>query len=134
MTTKRLVNRDLEKELNKLSDGDFTNALNKDSINAFAGGEVQFQMKLGTTKKQVSIHFYGCEIEEVAKYDPAKWNEFPKVAPPENVLMRIECNHATNIGINYYFCWVYVDGAWYWASNKNVVNRSVFTNIRFKPW
>lgn len=36
------------------------------------------------------LYFWDGELEEVPEYDPKAWNEYPKIIPPKNVVMRCE--------------------------------------------
>lgn len=39
---------------------------------------------------KIQVYFVQEDLEEVLEYNPKAWNEYPKVTPPENVLMLVE--------------------------------------------
>lgn len=39
---------------------------------------------------KIQIYLVQEDLEEVPEYNPHKWNEYPKVTPPDNVLMLVE--------------------------------------------
>lgn len=70
------------------------------------------------------------EIEDTERYNPNRWNEYPKVTPPEGVWMRVETRDACGGVVRGVF--MYANGAW---------RRSAFTDpqneikaARFRPW
>lgn len=64
--TFRLKDKNLQVQLDALSDGDFS--------------------------KRLQHAIFDDEVEEIHRYNPHGWNAFPEVEPPEGVLMRVECN------------------------------------------
>lgn len=46
--------------------------------------------KLGNYLDGNELLFWMDELEEVHEYNPNAWNEFPKVPPPKDVIMRVE--------------------------------------------
>lgn len=36
------------------------------------------------------LYFWDDELEDILEYNPKDWNDYPKVIPPENVVMRCE--------------------------------------------
>lgn len=93
--TWHLKDRELEKKLEEFSGGNFVNSLNKeiesDGIDSEFFVWVAFGRKLsGDDNKENCLLFRMDEIEEVPEYNPKAWNEFPKVKPPYNMMMRIK--------------------------------------------
>lgn len=93
--TWHLKDRELERKLVEFSGGNFVNSLNReierDNIDSEFFVWVAFGRKLsGDDNKENCLLFRTDELEEVPEYNPHKWNEYPKVTPPDNVLMLVE--------------------------------------------
>lgn len=78
------------------------------------------------------LYFWDDELEEVVEYDPHVWNEFPKVKPPYDVMMRIEMYNGLGFaGFFKHFIegdqWCYADGSPMPKAYSNNVKR-------FRPW
>ncbi len=90
--TFRLKDKNLQVQLDALSDGDFSKRLqhaNHDDGMIF----VEFGEKLespGFDLHRVNVAFFDDEVEEIHRYNPHGWNAFPEVEPPEGVWMRCE--------------------------------------------
>lgn len=89
----RLKDRELQKKLDEISKGDFSDALE------VCSAAVASALKRGkpTTiwfgvQPQLSLEITSDMLEEVREYDPRAWNDYSKVNPPEGVLMRVECH------------------------------------------
>lgn len=87
----RLKDRELQKKLDEISKGDFSDALE------VCSAAVASALKRGkpTTiwfgvQPQLSLEITSDMLEEVREYDPHKWNNYPEVTPPEGALMRVE--------------------------------------------
>ena len=99
--TWHLKDRELEEALNKKSHPNhtFTDRLNevmakipKKGFSRVVGCAVKFQ-RIGTggiIHTNNVIEFSIEEIENVPDYNPKDWNDYPKVIPPQNVVMRCE--------------------------------------------
>ena len=90
-----LKDRELEKKLEEFTGGNFVNSLNQviksDGIDSEFVVRVGFGRKLlGDDDKDNCLLFGTDELEEVHEYNPNAWNEYPKVKPPYNVMMRIK--------------------------------------------
>lgn len=128
----RLKDRELQKKLDEISKGDFSDALE------VCSAAVASALKRGkpTTiwfgvQPQLSLEITSDMLEEVREYDPHKWNDFPEVEPPEDVWMRVErCVD----GRTYHFAARYVpvgDSEDYeWLSEANL---SIDVD-RFRQW
>ena len=93
--TWHLKDRELEKKLEEFTGGNFVNSLNQviesDSIDSEFFVWVGFGRKLlGDDGKDNCLLFRTDELEETPEYNPHKWNEYPEVTPPDNVLMLVE--------------------------------------------
>lgn len=93
----RLKDRELQRKLDEATDGEFSRRLQNDRehmdgmILIGCMGMIEDRRRHNHTKLQrMTLCFATDEIEEVAEYDPHKWNEYPEVTPPEGVWMRCE--------------------------------------------
>lgn len=96
MTRYRLKDRALQKQLDSISNGAFSEKLNTEAQKMFSpvlAREV-FRVYFGdfdALANRFSVLFELDEIEETPEYDPTRWNVYPDVEPPSDVLLRIEC-------------------------------------------
>lgn len=128
--TFRLKDKNLQVQLDALSDGDFSKRLqhaNHDDGMIF----VEFGEKLespGFDLHRFNVAFFDDEVEEIHRYNPHGWNAFPEVEPPEGVLMRVECNQMKT-------CLVFENGKWRYPSGESFENYEfAFPVKRFRPW
>ncbi|MFR4642289.1 MAG: hypothetical protein ACLT65_01520 [Sutterella wadsworthensis] len=128
--TFRLKDKNLQVQLDALSDGDFSKRLqhaNHDDGMIF----VEFGEKLespGFDLHRFNLAFFDDEVEEIHRYNPHGWNAFPEVEPPEGVLMRVECNQMKT-------CLVFENGKWRYPSGESFENYEfAFPVKRFRPW
>lgn len=128
--TFRLKDKNLQVQLDALSDGDFSKRLqhaNHDDGMIF----VEFSKKLespGFDLHRFNLAFFDDEVEEIHRYNPHGWNAFPEVEPPEGVLMRVECNQMKT-------CLVFENGKWRYPSGESFENYEfAFPVKRFRPW
>ena len=87
----RLKDHELQKKLDEISKGDFSDALE------VCSAAVASALKRGkpTTiwfgvQPQLSLEITSDMLEEVQEYDPHAWNKYPEVEPPKDVWMRCE--------------------------------------------
>lgn len=128
--TFRLKDKNLQVQLDALSDGDFSKRLqhaNHDDGMIF----VEFGEKLespGFDLHLFNLAFFDDEVKEIHRYNPHGWNAFPEVEPPEGVLMRVECNQMKT-------CLVFENGKWRYPSGESFENYEfAFPVKRFRPW
>ena len=128
--TFRLKDKNLQVQLDALSDGDFSKRLqhaNHDDGMIF----VEFGEKLespGFDLHRFNLAFFDDEVKEIHRYNPHGWNAFPEVEPPEGVLMRVECNQMKT-------CLVSENGKWRYPSGESFENYEfAFPVKRFRPW
>lgn len=128
--TFRLKDKNLQVQLDALSDRDFSKRLqhaNHDDGMIF----VEFGEKLespGFDLHRFNLAFFDDEVEEIHRYNPHGWNAFPEVEPPEGVLMRVECNQMKT-------CLVFENGKWRYPSGESFENYEfAFPVKRFRPW
>lgn len=128
--TFRLKDKNLQVQLDALSDGDFSKRLqhaNHDDGMIF----VEFGEKLespGFDLHRFNLAFFDDEVKEIHRYNPHGWNAFPEVEPPEGVLMRVECNQIKT-------CLVFENGKWRYPSGESFENYEfAFPVKRFRPW
>lgn len=89
----RLKDKELQVQLDAISDGDFSRQLEANRGAVVMGIEYSEQATLWFCKTGgplLSIEITPDMLEEVREYDPHKWNEYPEVTPPEGVWMRCE--------------------------------------------
>lgn len=128
--TFRLKDKNLQVQLDALSDGDFSKRLqhaNHDDGMIF----VEFGEKLespGFDLHRFNLAFFDDEVKEIHRYNPHGWNAFPEVEPPEGVLMRVECNQMKT-------CLVFENGKWRYPSGESFENYEfAFPVKHFRPW
>ena len=128
--TFRLKDKNLQVQLDALSDGDFSKRLqhaNHDDGMIF----VEFGEKLespGFDLHRFNLAFFDDEVKEIHRNNPHGWNAFPEVEPPEGVLMRVECNQMKT-------CLVFETGKWRYPSGESFENYEfAFPVKRFRPW
>lgn len=89
----RLKDRELQRKLDALSNGDFSRQLASNKKRIFAELNFLKQMILWFRKSEGPLHALMITpdmVEKVREYDPHNWNEYPEVTPPEGVWMRCE--------------------------------------------
>lgn len=86
MTNYRLKDRKLQKKLDELSHGAFSEML-KD-MGCLLATKNTTQMELGDSRFTVTLHKEDFEV--VPEFNPDDWNKWPDVTPPSNVPMRLE--------------------------------------------
>ena len=142
----RLKDRELEKKLNELSKGEFSKNLHQYDDEHFASfcGEIisltedcgyEFDESAGKgvyRQSQFLFFFNNDAIEEVPEYNPNGWNEFPKVRPPYDVMMRIEMKNGLKFGAYFRH---FEDGD-RWCNPKHLLMSEAFSGLvtRFRPW
>ena len=93
--------------------------------------EVGFGGGLGGLSR-FTAEFRWDELEEIPEYNPHAWNEYPKVTPPEGVLMRIEF---ILDGILRRNCSTFEKGAWRITKNGDPSYYITLDDVkRFRPW
>lgn len=135
----RLKDRELQKKLDEISKGDLSDALE------VCSAAVASALKRGkpTTiwfgvQPQLSLEITSDMLEEVREYDPRAWNDYSKVNPPEDVLMRVECHDGSKAcaQLRFFeregFCrpeglWCDIDGTPWPIADSDAV-------VRFRPW
>lgn len=126
--TWHLKDRELEKALEKYSDGNFVKALNfaieRDWIDAENVVTVEFERKFLSRDYTNDLSFRTDELEDIPEYNPKAWNNYPTVTPPEGIWMRFE----TKVGEG--FMAVFEDGDWF-DCNGQEIDKS---EGRFRPW
>lgn len=117
----RLKDRELQRKLDEISNGDFSRVL-KNARFEFVdlqGADGKFvRVEFGRREIETesvygvfSAIFRGWELEKAELYDPKKWNEWPTVEPPEGVWMRV----VTSMGFGFKARFQFGD----WLDNRN---------------
>lgn len=105
----RLRDQELQKKLDEISGGSFTEFLESIKKPCY----LVFQTRNGGPA--MSIMLTSQDIEPLSEYIPNDWNNYPEVTPPEEVLMRVETTTGSKF-CGYYHtfaeggCWCYEDG------------------------
>lgn len=84
MTNYRLKDRKLQKKLDELSNGAFSEMLK--SMGKFLASKPMVTVELGESRFSVRLHKE--DFESAPEYNPFGWNKWPDVTPPEKILMR----------------------------------------------
>lgn len=135
MTKYRLKDQELQKKLDEITDGDFSECLEKGAVDQFCRvGSIGVTCgRFGCNgHPRLKIDFYLHEYEELKEYNPNDWNSYPDVTPPEGVLMRVETTTGSKF-CGYYHtfaeggCWCYQDG----TVCSEATSKSV---ERYRPW
>lgn len=136
MSKYRLKDAALQKKLDEISDGDFTDVLNANDLEFDEDGmtDIAFGSSIhGKTfiAEKFSVTLLKDEI--IFQYDPEAWNSFPEVTPPEGVLMRVEFVYNGILRRN---CAIFENGAWHiTAEGKADYDHLTLDDVkRFRPW
>ena len=142
--TWHLKDRELEKVLEKYSDGNFVKALNfaieRDWIDAANVVTVEFERKFLSRGYTNDLSFRTDELEEVPEYNPKIWNDYRKVTPPENCVFRAKVYWTSFEGetIVDYDCLIYQYSSWYRVRNCKPfggrLNITKGEHVEFKAW
>lgn len=77
------------------------------------------------------VSFLTYELEEVPEYNPDGWNEYPKVTPPYDVMMRADTGGNGYKAFYKHFedgdCWCHADGTVMPKAYSDAIKR-------FRPW
>ena len=124
-----LKDRELERKLNELSGGEFSKILNETDMKN--PNCICFTID----KKEdieLSVFIRPEAIEEIPDYNPKDWNEFPKVKPPYNVMMRVE----THTGQGYKLFYNHLGDGDFWCDPNYLLMPKAFSDdvTRFRPW
>lgn len=75
------------------------------------------------------LYFWDDELEDIPEYNPKTWNSYPEVIPPENVLMRVECDN------NMHTALIYKNNHWQFESGEHFSSfEKIYKVKRFRPW
>lgn len=134
----RLKDRELQRKLDALSNGDFSRQLASNKKRIFAELNFLKQMTLWFRKSEGPFHALVITpdmVEKVREYDPHAWNKYPEVEPPKDVWMRCENVYGSEPERLERFAARYTsqyeDGEWVDAWFSNGLRRDVTS---FRPW
>lgn len=136
--TWHLKDRELEKKLIAI-DCEFLDNLNdavKEKIEEFScleeGDLITFMFCRDSQIELGKLYFLFSELEEVLEYNPKAWNEFSKVKPPYNVMMRVETYFGQGYKLSYNH---FIDGD-FWCDPNCILMSGAFSDsvTRFRPW
>lgn len=125
--TWHLKDRELEKKLNELSNGEFSKILNESDMKD--PNCICFTID---KKEDIELSVYLRPEAIEPEYDPHAWNEYPDVTPPFDKDMRVELDDGLRYCARYH---KFSDGCFWVSTNgtcfPNYLNYKV---VRFRPW
>ena len=128
--TWQLKDRELERKLNKFSDGKFSRILNEHT-----GPNESDCIVLELEKNnniELSVYIRPEAIEEVPEYNQHAWNEYPKVTPPFDKDMRVELDDGLRYCARYH---KFSDGCFWVGTNGTCFPKYLNDKVvRFRPW
>ena len=145
----RLKDQELQRRFDDLSNGEFSKNLHQfddEHFTSYWGKTIFFErtpddddeLEEPVTNRapQFGVWFTPDEVEEIPEYDPRRWNEWPDVTPPIDILMRVETyipdSEDCPEEVLSRFC------AYWDEHGRWVVGKEIFTpmdeHIRFRPW
>ena len=123
--TWHLKDRELERKLNKFSDGEFSRILNE---HTGPNDSDCIVLELGKNNNiELSVYIRPEAIEEIPDYNPKGWNNYPEVTPPEGILMRVETDRFRD-------CAIFKDGYWHSELFGEPNGRLQAEVECFRPW
>lgn len=131
--TWHLKDRELEKKLIAI-DPDFIENLQKKEVVGTKAYSIHFGdyvLSGSIGSPRFYAYFDKSELEDVPKYNPNAWNEYPKVTPPENIPMRVETESG---GYIYRECAIFNEGVWKCERDGNAEEELYGHVKRFRPW
>lgn len=141
----RLKDKELQKKLDDISNGDFSKKLETEAQRKFVGvlnREIVsvYYGDFDALANRFSAIFEVDEVREIQEYNPFRWNEWPNVEPPKGVPMRLEIRYWGANERRYLVtlreC-AWLDGIGNWISfDGNNIEERLFKNreVRFRPW
>ena len=124
--TWHLKDRELEKKLIAI-DPKFLERINE-------GAVLKDNLRMDTCMMitdHVAVRFEAKDFEDVPEYDPDTWNEYPKVTPPYDVMMRADTGGNGYKAFYKHFedgdCWCHADGTVMPKAYSDAIKR-------FRPW
>ena len=134
----RLKDRELQRRLDEISGGDFSEKLNFYRRDLIGGMFEVFFKDPSEPSRNFHVCMANADLEVVPEYDPYAWNYWPDVTPPEGLRCAIEFQWkaSTSCGKMQRTCWTWRKGAWRWSDGRPVGGpvEDDKKNIRFRPW
>lgn len=133
--TWHLKDRELEKKLNELvGENQFTEALNREclSLQSKKNIVVKFGENKGHVKGSFRCYFEKDDLINIG-YDPHRWNNFPEVAPLENVWMRLEIFRIDALSQHTYHD-AAIFSAGRWRNGESIIEINEGDEVRFRTW
>lgn len=133
MAKYRLKDQELQKKLDEISGGSFTESLE----NIKKPSCIVFQARNGGPA--MSVNLTKQDIEQFLEYNPNDWNIWPEVAPPKDVYMRVELRtKGTDLDTpEPRLGKVYFQGCGYWDGREWIVlgcHVLPDSEVRYQPW
>ena len=134
----RLKDRELQRRLDEISNGDFSKKLNSSRRQLLEGMFEVFFIDPSEPCRTFHVCMADEDLEAVPVFDPEAWNDFPDVTPPEGLRCAIEFQWKAgrDHGKVQRTCWTWKKGAWRWSDGRPVGGPvdDDKKNIRFRPW
>lgn len=132
--TWHLKDRELEKKLIEIA-LDFVDSLNESlKLGEYEENSWTYRVLFGPYEDcyKFEMHVYDDELEELPEYNPNGWNDYPKVTPPYDVMMRVE----THTGQGYKLFYNHLGDGDFWCDPNFLVMSKAFSDdvTRFRPW
>lgn len=121
MTKYRLKDQELQKHLDAISGGDFTDTLNANDLEFDEDGMTEIAFGSSNHGKVFIAEKFSVTLlkDEISfQYDPNAWNEFPDVTPPADVFMQIETTDGKKL-CGYFHNFLGSIGTWCRANPSN---------------
>lgn len=135
----RLKDKELQRKLDEVSDGDFSKCLANishavgDSIYIVFGkrSDRGFFRNPGDYRNfQMCISYD--ELEYIPEYNPKRWNKYPDVTPPYGVMMRLKMKSGI---LRAGYLKKFSEGGFWCNSNHIRMSRAENLDVdMFKPW
>lgn len=130
----RLRNKELQKKLDEISDGDFSEQFKKNMarIVSVASAGTSEAIHFGK-QPELCILIKQIDLECTYKYSPKTWNAYPDVKPPEGVWMRTEMRYSGDPdNLERKLGAVFLKGKW--RNSDGYAYPDEYTIKRFRPW
>lgn len=134
----RLKDKEFQKKLDELTDGDFSKKLMKplsrclpDVYVVECGDVINKKLKSRYWVPRFCVHFKENELEKIHEYDPNSWNDYPAVKPPDGIWMRFEF---TSVGVRHGRRMMYSCGEWGYGFGTISDLPDDVKDARFRPW
>lgn len=129
----RLKDKELQRKLDELSGGDFSEQFKKNMRQIVNLVSVDSDVVIFFGKQpKLSVTIERRDLESTKRYTPNTWNAYPWVTPPENIFMRVETKSGRKFCASYR---TFSDGSCWCHDNGTIMPETLSSSvIRFRPW